>query len=267
MFKHLFLIFLSFVFVSNAEKKTEKWRSLFNGKDLSGWEVFVRNSPSHEDKKKYFQVFEGNMHFYKDSSTGEKQEFGVIQTKEEFENYRLRFEYKWGEKRFMPRHKRKRDSGLLIHCHEKDRSRWRMNAWPISVECQIQETDVGDLHFVGTNASTNIQDKKVFRDVKDQPIHALTGGKRFDGQIGQRVLKYRQHDKLYKWNIIEAEVIGDKAKFFVNGQLVMQVYDMKKPVHHKDGKITWAPLTKGKIAFQLEGAEVMYRNIEILPLP
>ena len=31
-----------------------------------------------------------------------------------------------------------------------------------------------------------------------------------------------------------------------------------------DGK--WVPLAKGKILFQAEGAEVLYRNIEIKPL-
>ncbi|MCM8530641.1 MAG: DUF1080 domain-containing protein [Lentisphaeraceae bacterium] len=265
MLKNILLLSI-FLLSSLSAADQEKWISLFNGKDLSGWEVFVRNSPSHTDEKKYFQVHNGNMHFYKDSSTDVKQEFGVIQTKQEFSHYKLRFEYLWGTKRFKPRHKRLRDTGLLIHAHETDRSKWRMNAWPISMECQIQETDVGDLHFVGTNGSTMVTDETFFRGLKKHPVHSPKGTKRFDGQIGNRVLKYRQHDKLYNWNVIEAEVTGNRAKFYCNGEYLMEVFDMKKPLVI-DGKTVWKPLTQGKISFQLEGAEVMYRNIEVQLMP
>lgn len=44
------------------------------------------------------------------------QIYGGLTTNEEFENYHLTMQFKWGEKKWEPRLKRKRDSGILIHC-------------------------------------------------------------------------------------------------------------------------------------------------------
>ena len=242
-----------------AEEKKEKWISMFNGKDLTGWEVFVRGQKSLEDSQKYFQVHEGNMHFYKDVDPNEKVEWAVVQNKIDYSHYKLRFEYKWGEKRFAPRKTVKRDSGLLIHCHEKDREKWRSKAWPISIECQIQETDVGDLHLVGTKATVNVCGELFKRDKGEFPRFSRSSGQKLERV--KRVLAEHQYDELYKWNKIEAIVTGTTAAFYCNENLVMEVTDMKKPVGE-----SWVPLSQGKIALQCEGAEVMYRNIEILPL-
>ena len=247
----------------HAEEKKEQWISMFNGKDLSGWEVFVRGQEDNKDAEKYFQVHNGNMHFYKDVDPNEKVEWAVIQNKIDYSHYKLRFEYKWGEKRFAPRKTVKRDSGLLIHCHEKDREKWRSKAWPISLECQIQETDTGDLHLVGTKATVNVCGELFKRDNRKFPRFSRKEGQQLERE--KRVLAEHQHDYLYKWNKIEAIVKGQKAEFYCNGNLVMAVTDMQKPAM-KDGEKVWLPMTQGKIAFQCEGAEVMYRNIEIMPL-
>ena len=48
------------------------------------------------------------------------------------------------------------------------------------------------------------------------------------------------------------------ATHIVNGRTNNRVTGMKQMVDD-----AWVPLTKGKIALQLEGAEVFYRNIEL----
>ncbi|MCM8536435.1 MAG: DUF1080 domain-containing protein [Lentisphaeraceae bacterium] len=256
------LFIIPILFADDLEK--EKWISLFNGKDLSGWEVFVRGQEPLKDAQNYFQVHKGNMHFYKDVEAGDKVEWAVIQSKESFTHYKLRFEYKWGPKRFAPRDKVKKDSGLLIHCYEADRSKWlSRGAWPNSVECQIQETDTGDLHLVGTKASVNVGGELFKRDNRQFPRFSQKPGQKLERV--KRVLRESQVDELYKWNQVEAEVLGDKASFWVNGRLVMAVTDMKKPFE-LNGQVIWQTLDYGKIAFQCEGAEILYKNIEILPL-
>ena len=47
----------------------------------------------------------------------------------------------------------------------------------------------------------------------------------------------------------------------VNGKVNNRVLAMERLREDK-----WAPLTRGKIIFQLEGAEVFYRNIQIKDL-
>ncbi len=44
--------------------------------------------------------------------------FGGISTKEEFENYHLKMEFKWGEKRYEPRLNKRRDSGIHYHAQQ-----------------------------------------------------------------------------------------------------------------------------------------------------
>src|SRR4030095_31964 len=75
---------------------------------------------------------------------------GELRTKESFENYHLRLQFKWGEKKWPPRDKpgTPRDSGLLYHVHAPPGQDGR--TWARSIELQIQEHDVGDLYAVGS---------------------------------------------------------------------------------------------------------------------
>ena len=71
--------------------------------------------------------------------------FGGLSTKDEFENYHLKMEFKRGEKRYEPRlDRRTRNGGLLYHTQEPYGQFW--NAWMKAPEMQMQESDVGDFH-------------------------------------------------------------------------------------------------------------------------
>ena len=113
---------------------------LFNGQDLSGWTVFL--DPSTEGGRpgagppcQVFEVEDGMIHV-----SGER--FGGLTTKDEFSNYRLSLEFRWGEKKWPPRENAVRDSGVLLHCVGPDK------IWTRSIECQIQEHDCGDFWMV-----------------------------------------------------------------------------------------------------------------------
>ena len=71
--------------------------------------------------------------------------FGALTSKDEFENYHLKLEFKWGEKKWPPREKAVRDSGLLYHCvgpqgGQSGKAPSGCSRW----KCQIQEKDCGD---------------------------------------------------------------------------------------------------------------------------
>ena len=51
----------------------------------------------------------------------------------------MRFQYRWGTKKFEPRYKLKRDAGLYYHLTGPDA------VWPRALQFQIEETNVGDL--------------------------------------------------------------------------------------------------------------------------
>ena len=70
------------------------------------------------------------------------------------------------------------------------------------------------------------------------------------------------------WVLIGAGLLiiltGDTAVHIVNGKTNMKITRARRPVPDKPGE--WQPLSRGRIVLQAEGAEVMYRNIEVQPL-
>jgi len=120
------------------------WISLFNGRDLTGWYTFLQRSGKDVAQKNGCVTVEnGLLHIMGNSVTAEAAESGYLATNQEFENVRIRVEYKWGIKRFAPRLENKRDNGLLYYVVGRD------VVWPTCVECQIQETDTGDVFLLG----------------------------------------------------------------------------------------------------------------------
>ncbi len=69
---------------------------LFNGKNLDGWYTFLQNRGRDNDPKKVFTVHDGLIRI-----SGE--EWGCITTNEEYSNYKLVFEFKWGTQTYAPR--------------------------------------------------------------------------------------------------------------------------------------------------------------------
>ncbi len=161
---------------------------LFNGKDLSGWTVFIPHKDKSDpktDPKGVFRVEDGVIHV-----SGE--EFGALTTADEFENYRLTVEFRWGERRYPPRENAKRDSGILVHCTGPDK------IWTKSIECQVQEGDCGDFWLVsGTTIEVDGKLEKSFRQKTDDA----------EKPVGQ-------------WNTIEVICDGDTITNIVNGKIV-----------------------------------------------
>jgi hypothetical protein len=211
---------------SDGAPTASKAVSLFNGRDLTGWTIFLRHKDTsldpRSDPKGVFRVEDGILHI-----SGEQ--FGCLTTEKPYANYRLRLEFKWGEKKWPPRDKptTRRDSGILMHCVGPDK------VWPRSIECQIQEHDCGDFHMVD-GAS-------------------LVVGGTLHGPKNSRAIKTRDAEKPNgEWNVVEVICDGDKITNLINGVVVNQG--------------SQASETKGRILLQSEGAEVFFRNIELFPL-
>lgn len=232
-----------------ASKKAE-WQPLFNGKDLSGFYTWLPSTGRNKDPKGVFKVHDGMIHILDIPVTGERQEFGYIATEREYSHYRVRFQYKWGKKKFPPRDKAKRDSGILYHFVGEDR------IWPMSLECQVQEGDTGDFFMVGgTQITTTVV------STEERPLRFDPMGVKWV-QRGGRIVKSETVDSLTDWNTVEVVVNGaEEAVHIVNGKVVNRGWDLRRPA--PDDRNKMIPLDRGRILFQAEGAEVFYRNIEI----
>jgi hypothetical protein len=160
-------------------------KSLFNGKSLAAWDTWLgvphktvvdldhpRNEQGeyagviglNKDPKQVFSVvaLDGEPAI---RISGEI--FGALTSKESFGDFHLSLQYKWGEKKWAPKDKAARDSGLLYYCVGEHGADGRGKFWMRSLECQIQEHDTGDFwSLVGVTV-----------DVEgDRPASAAGGG-------------------------------------------------------------------------------------------
>ena len=247
-----------------AAASSREWTPLLNGKDLTGWYTFLRGPGRDKDPQHVFQVTgDGVVHLYKDAEEGADMPFGYFCSEKEYGDCRIRFEYKWGTKRFGRRATRPRDSGFLYHVFGNDGDQG--GVWPWSIECQIQENDVGDIYAIGAHVSTTID--PATKDTKLKKfLEPNEGGVDFTTptEPNSRLVRnpMNEHDG---WNTIEVELRGDSAVHIVNGKVNMRIHNITRPDPNDPEK--QIPLTKGRILFQAEGAEVMYRKIEMQPIP
>jgi hypothetical protein len=246
-----------------ADTKDEGWASLFNGKDLTGWDTWL-GTPHGE--KKPIGLNKDPRHVYTVVEVDGKpairisgEVFGALTSKKEYENYHLRLDFKWGDKRWPPREKAVRDSGLLYHCvgpHGAAGSFWMR-----SQECQIQEHDCGDYWSV----AGGIVDVEGVQKKPGATVVYKKGGDKFavpSKGTGQRIIKDPDNERpTGQWNTIELQTVGGTSVHIVNGKVVMVLTNSRQVVDGKE-----VPLTRGKIQIQSEGAEVFYRNITIRPL-
>ncbi|HSV15267.1 MAG TPA: DUF1080 domain-containing protein [Tepidisphaeraceae bacterium] len=239
------------------------FKPLFNGKDLTGFYTYLKGDGKNNDPQKVFQVDrDGVVHIYRDSTDGAAMPFGYFATEEEFSDYHLRFQYKWGTKRFGGRSKSRRDAGCLYHVTGPDG--WLNGTWPFSIECQVMEQDTGDIFAVGTSVTTMIDPAKAKTPTF---MEATAGGIEYTSPqkmpVNSRVIRDPMAE-VDGWNTVEIIVRGDSAVHIVNGRVNNRILHATVPNLDKPGE--WVPLRKGRILFQAEGAEVCYRNIEMHPV-
>jgi hypothetical protein len=195
-------------------------------------------------------------------------EAGYLATNREFENVHIRVEYKWGMKRHAPRYTPKRDNGLLYALVGEDK------VWPTCVECQIEEGDVGDFFMVGTRGIQAPHGNGLF----GEGISPVTGWPKSESPgapppgfaqrpaepSGGRFIKDGNFELLDEWNTVEVLWQGDKATHIVNGRTVNVVTSLQQPDPKNAGQ--YIPLTRGKIAIEIEFAEIWFRRIEVKSL-
>ena len=238
-----------------SEKKQTR---LFNGKNLDGWYTFIKGKGKNVDPKKVFTVQDGMIRI-----SGE--EFGCITTNNEFENYKLEAEFKWGEITYAPRIEKARDSGILLHSIGEDGG--QSGTWMHSIECQMIEGGTGDLLVVGDGSKTFSLTCLVAQEKQGNSYIFQPGGKPatinggrinwFARDPGWKDLKGFRGTKdvekpVGEWNKLECIVKGSEISVYLNGTLVNQAIDVQP--------------RKGKIQIQSEGAELFFRKFTLRSL-
>ncbi len=195
--------------------------------------------------------------------------YGYVATKENFRDYHLVIEFKWGTKTWGKREKAAKDNGLLLHAYGPHGA--YTDTWMASIEAQIIEGGVGDILVLsptladGKELTTSLsaeftldRDKeKIWK--KGEPRQTVTKGrinwKHRDVDWADKV-GFRGREDVEspsgEWNRLEVIAKGDTLQYFVNGAMVNEAFDCKP--------------AEGKILLQTEGAEMLVRRYELYPL-
>jgi hypothetical protein len=241
---------------------------LFNGKDLTNFYTYLgapgkgeKPYGKNHDPEKVFTVENGMI-----CVSGKV--FGGLITEQEYENYHLIVEFKWGEKTWPPRAENARDSGILLHCIGADGAAG--GVWMESIECQMIEGGTGDFILVKGKNSPSLTVEVIYRETGSKkrkepyydagaPPRNFTSG-RIDwygrDPMWRDVKGFRgKHDverPVGEWNTLECVCQGRSITNILNGKVVNRGNNSSH--------------VRGKILFQSEGAEVFFRRIELRPV-
>ncbi len=261
-------VLLIFLFQGSLAQtlKDSGWQLLFNGKDLTGWDTYL--GPKYDsvlkkrstvpiglnnDSDKVFSVVQlGDEKVIRISG----EDFGGISTVNEYENYHLQVQFRWGQLQWAPRKTGKKDSGLMYHAvgpHGADGGNWMR-----SHEFQIQEGDCGD-YWACAGAVADVRARKMQNntyvfDETGEIINFSTAS-----IYGRRCIKFPDAEKpTGQWNTLDLYCFGGTSVHVINGVVNMVLLNSRQLEGDRE-----IPLNKGKIQIQSEGAEIFYRNIKI----
>ncbi|MGL1888979.1 MAG: ThuA domain-containing protein [Reichenbachiella sp.] len=187
--------------------------------------------------------------------------YGGLTTRQEYSNYHFKTQFKWGTKKWEPRLDEKMDNGILYHCNGPHGTFW--NVWMHSLECQVQETDMGDFIALGDVYGDVSSDKKVNDNNKTVFVYNPKGElmpfkfeKGYeDGRVSKSILNENPKGE---WNTIEVICVGTTSMHIINGKVVNVVINARYDVNGKT-----IPIDRGKIQLQSEAAEAYYKDMKI----
>jgi hypothetical protein len=258
------------------------WTPLWNGKDLAGWTTWLQRPEatsevpglerdstgryleplgSGRDPLKVFTVVQDVDGQPAIRVSGEA--FGELRSTRSLENYHLKLQFKWGEKKWPPRNEAstRRDSGLLYHVHAEPGAEGR--TWARSIELQIQEHDVGDLFAVASAIAVRASSRKGTEPLlyDYDPAGEWTYFSQSQGAPGRCIKQPENERPTGDWNTVELVCLGPHCLHIVNGTVVMRLYG---PTRINGALPT--PVAAGPIILQSEGAEIFFRDIAFRPI-
>jgi hypothetical protein len=258
-----------------ASQDERGWTPLFNGTSFDGWETFLgrphRSSDvagARDERGEYLEpigvgrdpkgVFSIVTLDGAPAIRVSGEIYGALTTVQEFGDYHLRFEFKWGSRKWPPREQAPRDTECCYHASGPHGASYGF--WMQSCEFQIMEGDCGDFYGL---AGVIVDVEAVLQDPSNPKSDALyrPGAGPIRGHA-RRAVRSADHERPQgEWNTLELYCAGQQSLHVVNGRPVMKLFGIR----HRSGDRE-APLERGRIQLQSEGGEVYFRNLAIRPI-
>jgi len=262
----LWIPVLAMVGMLEGSAKKGGWQTLFNGKNLKGWDTYL-GPPVDSTGKKLTDIPVGlnsdPQHVFSVvRQDGEPvirisgEGFGAISTQQEFGNFHLQLKFKWGSRLWGPKKNKKRDSGLLYFSVGSQGA--DNGAWMRSQEFQIEEGNCGEYWgCAGAQEDVAAMQRSDSSYVyhPGSPLITFSAA----GKAGRYCRKAIDAEKpTGEWNTIDLYCFNGTSVHLVNGQVVML---LQHSAQLENGRVI--PLLKGKLQIQSEGAEVFYKDIRV----
>ena len=246
--------------------KSESWISLFNGEDLSGWDIKIAGNKINDNYKNTFRVKDGTIRVAYDEYKQFDGKYGHMYYRKPYSYYMLRFEYRFlGNQTPGGASWNVRNSGVMIHSQSAE-SLTINQEFPVSLEVQLLgglgkgERHTGNLCTPGTQV--HINGKLSEEHCTDS--HSKT----YNGDQWVHVTVVVLGDSVIS-HIVEGDTVLAYQKPEIGGGFVSKESDWKSGKVdnaqfwiNKDG----TPLKEGYIALQAESHPIDFRKIELLNL-
>ncbi len=219
----LFIVIVSFSYtISFAQTK-----SLFNGKDLTGWHIDVPDKDKDPNIRPSFIIRNGLL-----VSMGDPR--GHLITDAIYKNYRIEVQYRFAGK--------PGNCGVLVHA-STPRALYGM--FPKSIEVQMMNQNAGDFWCIEEDITVPDMEKRR----GDKAKWGVNGDKL---RRIKKLTSYTLENPVGEWNKMVVECLDDQIKVWVNGKLA----------NHG----TSCTAKSGQIALQAEGSEVEFRKVALKPI-
>lgn len=248
------LLLLVSAFSSCKERPTkEEWVSLFNGKDLTGWDIKIKGSELNINYKNTFSVEDGLLKVRYDEYERFNNEFGHIFYNKSFSDYKLRIEYRFvGEQCPEGPSWAFRNSGVMLHS-QSAASMGVNQDFPVSIEGQflggdgITERHTSNVCTPGTNIVMNGL-------LITQHCNESTS-KTYHGDVWVTAEFIVHGDKVI-YHILEGDTVLSYNYPQVGGNTIPEGYPLA------EGTL----LKEGYLCLQAESHPIDFRKVEILEL-
>jgi hypothetical protein len=234
-------------------KESENLITLFNGKDLSGWDLKITGYPLNENYKSIFSVEDSILKVSYDQLDSFRGEFGHIFYRQQFSDYKLMLEYRFtGEQCPGGPDWAWRNSGIMFHAQSAESMSVDQD-FPVCVEVQFlggpETGDRSTLNVCTPGTDIDIDGKMAEGHCHNSSSKTFRG----DGWVKAEIIVYGD-------SIIHHVVEGDTVMTYTKPRIGPEM----RPENYSvaDG----SPLTTGYIALQAESHNVEFRRIKLLDL-
>lgn len=247
--KTIYLLFLILSILCSSCQPKEEWIQLFNGKDLTGWDIKFSGHELNDNYLNTFRVEDGLLKVSYDNYEKFDNKFGHIFYNAPFSSYKLRVEY-----RFVNEQVNEgpgwafRNNGLMLHSQSAESMELKQN-FPVSLEVQLLGGD-GVKERTNANLCT------------PGTIVEIGGKVVYDHCINSSSKTYHGD----QWVTVEVVVYADSViHHILEGDTVISYSHPRVGTNEKEGP-NGSLIKEGYIALQAESHPTEFRKIELLRL-